>query len=504
MLELFNKPLLGNGPFPVSDSLFDDLEITKFLSRYFREPARYLTDDTQAIRERNEICRVMSGNVILTDALRKLYSICALWLEASPVTGNDPMQMIRFMDDVRSFYDAANETCRIVDDQKLPEVFYGVSKGLKELLNENYADNFIEAWRIYAGGVEKTDSLSFDLHFSDQLTIDAISLTGVYDRRFEKNSILKSITGASRPMSVGSLLSLMQGKGSEANFFGAGRVYSSDSARQRFSQSLQQMLQSQTAAAKSQVAAMERGIAGEIREFTEHLRFALGMVEYAKNISDYSPHVCYAEIRDMDERALRVEGMVHPVLAEKTKADPNDIILENGRELILLGGLNGRGKTTYLRTAGAMQILFQMGLPLPAKKAAISPASGIFGVFTRAENTELYQGKLGKELTDLRDAMTALDDHSLFLGNEPISATSPNESWLLSREVLCMLKAKHTRGVWVSHLYKLCGDVDKLNDIDLGSRFECMRTVSGRSYAILPGRPEEYSGAREVFYSKTT
>jgi len=180
-------------------------------------------------------------------------------------------------------------------------------------------------------------------------------------------------------------------------------------------------------------------------------------------------------------------------------ATPNDIHLAAARELVLLGGANMGGKTTYLRTAGALQILFQLGLPVPAARAAISPASGVFAVFSRAENTELNLSKLGRELTDLRDAVAGLDENGLFLGNEPITATSPAESLILSREALCALKAKGARGLWVTHLYELFDDAGRLNGVPLGGRIEPMHAEGGGGFAIRPGPPTRRSGAREVY-----
>ena len=247
---------------------------------------------------------------------------------------------------------------------------------------------------------------------------------------------------------------------------------------------------------------MERQIANEIREFAEELDFALRMVKYAQDISSYSKHICFSKICDIEERSLYAQKMIHPFLAEQTNVVSNDISIGNGREFILLGGVNRGGKTTYLRTMGVVQLLFQMGLPIPAASAAISPASGIFSIFSRVEDTELYQGKLGRELTELRDIIAMLDNNSLFLGNEPVSGTSPTESYLLSREALCMLKAKRVRGIWVTHLFGLFDDVEKLNNLNFGIRFECMHTEytdGERSYVISLGKPKKYSGAKEVF-----
>ena len=501
MLRLFAKPLQDNRLVHLSKHLLDDLEISVFLARYFINPETYVTCDTEAIKERNEICISLLRHNDLTAAFQRLYDITAQITKTSSSIDNEPMQVIRNMMGIRTFYDALQQVLQTIKvSGGLPVSFTSLSEALAKLLNEVYPENFDCLWNKYACGTEKTLSLSYQINFTKELTISAAALTGTYDRRYMKSSFIKRITGTLNQMHVDSLLTLVPGHYSEMNQLIDPQKEAT--SLQRFSHSVHKMLSMQTAAIKQQVNEKERSIARKMSALMGELHFALGMVKYAQAISVSSEHVCFAEILDMKEQTLFAEKMVHPVLAERVDAVPNDIAINKEKKLILLGGANRGGKTTYLRTAGAIQLLFQMGLPIPAAAAKISPASCIVSVFSREEKTELYQGKLDQELTDMREAVQRMDEHSMFLGNEPISGTSPMESCLLSRESLCLLKAKRTRGIWVTHFYELFDDIPKFNRLNFGSRFTCMHTDSANdkhSFCIIPGLPEKHSRAQEVF-----
>ena len=503
ILRLFQKPLRDNLPPRISKNLFEDLELSKFLNRFFEHPEKYLTCDPEIIRERNEICASLLRNEPLFQALQNFHDTSQPLLKTSSNETSEPIQIVRNMIGVKLFYDAASALARVIDDSPNPlYVFTSLSGEIKELLRKRYPLDFMNLWDLYANGVEKTFSMSYKIRFTSDLAIDAVALTSVNHRRYKKTTLINYVKNVSEPMRVDSILSLIPGSQPEE-----GRLtnrYGEPGVLARFSYSIRQMLAAQTIVSENQLTIMEKGIADDIREFINELYFALGMAKYAKTITACPYRTCFAEIRDSKERLLFIRHMIHPVLAEREGIVANDIEIGNGHELILLGGLNRGGKTVFLRTAGSAQLLFQIGLPIPAESAKISPASGIFSVFSKNEDNEIYQGKLERELTEMRDIVSLLDADSLFLGNEPITGTSPKESYFLSLESLCLLKAKRARGIWISHLYALFDDVERLDGLGFGSRFICMRTDSAsafekRNFLIVRGVPEKYSGAKEVY-----
>jgi DNA mismatch repair ATPase MutS len=143
-----------------------------------------------------------------------------------------------------------------------------------------------------------------------------------------------------------------------------------------------------------------------------------------------------------------------------------------------------------------------MGLPSPAKSACIYPVSSIVSAFATEEDTGLMHGKHGQELQTVQIALKQLNDDGLFLFNEPITGTSPLESYRISREILSILLAQGHRGIWVTHLFRLFDDVESLQKLKLRSYLICMRTRQNHSeeapFSVLEGRPIQDSGTKWI------
>ena len=69
------------------------------------------------------------------------------------------------------------------------------------------------------------------------------------------------------------------------------------------------------------------------------------------------------------------------------------------------------------------QVLFQLGWPVPANGAAISPVADLVTVFSQEEDQELHNGKLGQELKAVRRNLEGLSKDGMILLNEPITGT---------------------------------------------------------------------------------
>lgn len=78
------------------------------------------------------------------------------------------------------------------------------------------------------------------------------------------------------------------------------------------------------------------------------------------------------------------------------------------------------------------------------------PGGRVGDRFSQEEDQELHNGKLGQELKAVRRNLEGLSKDGMILLNEPITGTSPMENLYISRIVLCSLKVKAIRGIWVT------------------------------------------------------
>ena len=217
---------------------------------------------------------------------------------------------------------------------------------------------------------------------------------------------------------------------------------------------------------------------------------------------------CFPELRPPEEKAFRAKGLFDPLLliSDKELVVSNDAELRQGGELLILTGANQGGKTVFLLSMGLGQWLAQLGFPVPAAEAAVSPAENILTIF--APNGQRYgrKGLLAEEAGRIAAAMENLPAGSMVLFNEPLTSTGPEETKAISAEVIAVCMAAGARGVWVTHVYELASHRASLEEaLPWGSRLGSLRIVLEEvggetrfTYRVERGEPKGYSHAEDA------
>lgn len=265
-----------------------------------------------------------------------------------------------------------------------------------------------------------------------------------------------------------------------------------------------------------------RSISGFVRQQSSELRtlkqdiiFYLSAMNLRKSWENRGLKSCLPEIRPWEEQSFRTEEMFSPLLVVHgtEKVVTNSIEFKEGGELLILTGANQGGKTVFLHSVALTQWLFQLGFMVPCKKAAISPAEQVLTVFAPtvlSSSAGKGMGLLSEEAGRIADAVKHMSKHAMVLFNEPLNATSPMENRYISQEVIGAFKAAGARGIWVTHLYELASDRQRVNDlIPWGSTLGSIRIVvesdetgTHSTYRIVRGEPEFKSYAAEVMRRK--
>lgn len=263
------------------------------------------------------------------------------------------------------------------------------------------------------------------------------------------------------------------------------------------------------------IAGFVRQESGELRLLKQDIIFYLSALKIKKSWTDRGLGCCLPEIRPKAERAFRAEEMFSPllVLHGSEKIVTNSISFREGGELLILTGANQGGKTVFLHSVALCQWLFQLGIMCPCASGALSPADQVLTVFAptvSASSAGKGMGLLSEEAGRIAQAVEHMSENVMVLFNEPLNATSPTENLHISREVIGAFKAAGARGVWVTHLYELASDRERINRLlPWGSQLGSIRIVvktdgSGvhSTYHITRGEPEFRSYAAEVMRRK--
>ena len=245
-----------------------------------------------------------------------------------------------------------------------------------------------------------------------------------------------------------------------------------------------------------------------LRGLRKELVVCLSAVKLARSWSAADLPVSFPALLPMGEKAFSARDLFDPLLliSGKEQVVCNDAGLQPGGELIFLTGANQGGKTVFLLSLGLCQWLTQLGFPVPAREASLSPVKNILTIF--APNGQQYgrKGLLAEEAGRIAEAVSNLTGESLLLFNEPLTSTGPEETKSISAEVASVCMAAGARGVWVTHVYELAGDRSALEAaVPWGSRAGSMRVIleeekgSPRfTYRVERGEPQGDSHADEA------
>lgn len=150
--------------------------------------------------------------------------------------------------------------------------------------------------------------------------------------------------------------------------------------------------------------------------------------------------VCFPELTTTDDgEARRVEGLFNPLLFKQGVVPRPCDVTAAPRALTIITGPNSGGKTRLLQALGWTQLLGQVGLYAPARRARLPRATGMFISLIDEPKAEQKEGRLGTELMRIRRMFETTRTGGLVLLDELCSGTNPSEGEEIFYLVLSLL-----------------------------------------------------------------
>jgi hypothetical protein len=239
------------------------------------------------------------------------------------------------------------------------------------------------------------------------------------------------------------------------------------------------------------------GFFGRLR--TE-LGFYLGCLNLHDELTKFGVPTCFpvptpASTPQFECRDLRDVGLC---LTTVKKVTGNDIDAD-GKSLIVITGANEGGKSTFLRSVGAAQVMMQAGMFVTAESFRANVRDGVFTHFKREEDATLTHGKLDEELARMSAIAECIGPASLLLCNESFASTNEREGSEIARGVVRAMLDAGVKVVFVTHLYDLASSLYVRRDpAYLFLRAE-RRPDAVRTFRLIPGEPEPTSHGEDSF-----
>jgi len=258
--------------------------------------------------------------------------------------------------------------------------------------------------------------------------------------------------------------------------------------------------------------------ADAVSQLGAELALLLGAARLFERLRYAGLPVCRPECAAGDERCTELVDAYELGLALRMLANAQSIVTNpvrfDGRigRVWVLTGPNRGGKTTYIRAIGLAQVLFQVGLYVPASSARLSPADAIFTHFPSREETRTGLGRLDLEAERLAAIFHQATPRSLILLNEALSGTSALEALDLARGLVRGLRLLGARAIYVTHLHELASSVEEINATTPGDgtvaslladaaedgEHSDSATLRRRTYRMVPRPPRGVSFAAEI------
>jgi len=199
------------------------------------------------------------------------------------------------------------------------------------------------------------------------------------------------------------------------------------------------------------------------------LKFLKNVTRSLRDMKRLHLPLCYPEICE-GEACFEARGLYHPAIAKSVKDSDssaqvvlNDVTFDKEGMIYVLTGPNRGGKSVLLCAVGAAQLMFQLGLPVPAESMRISPVDGIFTHLPRDAGSSVGKGRFGEECDRLQDMLSRVNENSLVLLDESLSGTNSYEAAVIAEEIITAMSVIGCRGIFATHLFELAKEVHKIN-----------------------------------------
>ena len=198
--------------------------------------------------------------------------------------------------------------------------------------------------------------------------------------------------------------------------------------------------------AEEQSLALEYDLFVELRDKLK--AFIPRVQALASEISELDVYISFAVVSEKyrfvkpafhEGRALKIVGGRHPVVEKmlnKQSYVPNDCVLPDDKNMMLITGPNMSGKSTFMRQVALIVVLAQMGCYVPAEEAELPITDQIFTRIGAADDLVAGQSTFMVEMLESQNAITNATEKSLLLFDEIGRGTSTYDGMALAQSMM--------------------------------------------------------------------
>ena len=194
------------------------------------------------------------------------------------------------------------------------------------------------------------------------------------------------------------------------------------------------------------------------------MEFYLAALAMRDNARARGLAVCLPELVEPNEAARigrSLEGLFNPLLlAGNHDVVPCDIVSERFDTTVIITGPNSGGKTRLLQSLALAQLLGQGGFFVPATRARLVRAPGLFVSIIEQARADQSEGRLGTELLRVRALFERLRPGGMVVVDELCSGTNPSEGEEIFELVVALLAELRPQAFITTHFLQLAAKLE--------------------------------------------
>jgi DNA mismatch repair protein MutS len=229
-------------------------------------------------------------------------------------------------------------------------------------------------------------------------------------------------------------------------------------------------------------------------EVRESVKQYIGRIQgLASTLSELDVFMSFANVAEKyrfvkpafnDSREISIIDGRHPVVEKmlnKQHYVPNDCVLTNSQNMLLITGPNMSGKSTYMRQVALTIVLAQIGSYVPAESANLPIVDQIFTRIGAADDLVSGQSTFMVEMLESQYAITHATERSLLLFDEIGRGTSTYDGMALAQSMIEYIHENiGANTLFSTHYHELTAldqSLDKLSNVHVAAMEQSGKVV---------------------------
>ena len=182
-------------------------------------------------------------------------------------------------------------------------------------------------------------------------------------------------------------------------------------------------------------------IRDKIKEYIPQLQEiskVISEIDVLQSFATVSENNNYVRPTIVEDRTISIINDRHPVIEKVIDGEfvPNDIIMDENTNILLITGPNMAGKSTYMRQMAITVIMAQIGCFVPADKVKLPIFDQIFTRIGASDDLVSGESTFMVEMTEANNAITNATENSLILFDELGRGTATFDGMALAQSII--------------------------------------------------------------------